>query len=398
MNINRQIQTQEQEIKELKNEIIRLKTQLNIALQQQPQSPQQQFPSSSSLHISSLNNNNRHYLTRSASSGGILPFHPNHVLNHNHSNNNQQSPSKSSRRSHHQLPSTPLFEQSRIVKEYEDQKKRRVSRISRESRLVESHDPHNEISPNSSIESADSTIRSSFFRSPHNNSQIYLNSPIGGNDHRSEGYSRGNFTRRTGLTGSSTSHYSTPSSSMEVSSSSSSMNRRSAQPSINLDEELARQLQYGASPSEFEDTSFLSQQGFISSEPFHDDSSPLSSSDEYHGVSSNRRRSSSSNLLNVNNNNTFNDMNSYEQLRQLEDVKVGVKPEILKRLSNIPFQGGKAMISKCSICLNHFSKDETITYLPCLHYYHHSCIMKWFKDNHTCPICKFDLNDDHSLQ
>jgi hypothetical protein len=30
--------------------------------------------------------------------------------------------------------------------------------------------------------------------------------------------------------------------------------------------------------------------------------------------------------------------------------------------------------------------------LECKHYFHTECIIPWFKNNHACPTCRFDLN------
>lgn len=40
----------------------------------------------------------------------------------------------------------------------------------------------------------------------------------------------------------------------------------------------------------------------------------------------------------------------------------------------------------CSICLEKFVDNEIIATLPCLHVYHHKCVIQSNKD--TCPICR----------
>jgi len=47
----------------------------------------------------------------------------------------------------------------------------------------------------------------------------------------------------------------------------------------------------------------------------------------------------------------------------------------------------------CSICLGPFENGETITVLPCLHFYHDPCLSEWIKNHHICPLCKKNLND-----
>ncbi|CAG2248659.1 RNF115_126 [Mytilus edulis] len=60
----------------------------------------------------------------------------------------------------------------------------------------------------------------------------------------------------------------------------------------------------------------------------------------------------------------------------------------------------------CAICFEDFSLDEEVKRLPCDHYYHNDCIVKWLEmvikwlEMHgTCPVCRKDLNGvDSSLQ
>jgi hypothetical protein len=46
---------------------------------------------------------------------------------------------------------------------------------------------------------------------------------------------------------------------------------------------------------------------------------------------------------------------------------------------------------KCSICLEHFRREEMVRTLPCFHSYHANCIDPWLRSNSTCPICKHDI-------
>ena len=45
---------------------------------------------------------------------------------------------------------------------------------------------------------------------------------------------------------------------------------------------------------------------------------------------------------------------------------------------------------ECSICLERYKVDDSITELPCSHLYHRSCIEQWFVEetNNNCPICR----------
>jgi len=44
------------------------------------------------------------------------------------------------------------------------------------------------------------------------------------------------------------------------------------------------------------------------------------------------------------------------------------------------------IIEQCPICLEDIS-DNSYT-LECNHKYHIECIIKWFRNKHTCPLCK----------
>ncbi len=50
----------------------------------------------------------------------------------------------------------------------------------------------------------------------------------------------------------------------------------------------------------------------------------------------------------------------------------------------------------CSICLCPFEEKEQVKKLTCHHFFHHDCIMTWFKNNSTCPICKSSLKVETS--
>ena len=111
---------------------------------------------------------------------------------------------------------------------------------------------------------------------------------------------------------------------------------------------------------------------------------------------------------------------SYEELMQLEDVKVGLSPAAFSRLPcvdatetngichSLPLslaclrdhsmkhhqQGYTAEMLKrlknCVICCDEFEMKEKLVTLPCLHVYHHRCIRTWFQASHLCPVCKHD--------
>ncbi|KAH0688810.1 hypothetical protein KY289_016168 [Solanum tuberosum] len=51
--------------------------------------------------------------------------------------------------------------------------------------------------------------------------------------------------------------------------------------------------------------------------------------------------------------------------------------------------------SDCCICLREFEQDDTcgVTILnACSHRFHSACIIPWFDENKTCPICRTHVN------
>ncbi|KAL2253682.1 uncharacterized protein LOC105168666 [Sesamum indicum] len=70
-------------------------------------------------------------------------------------------------------------------------------------------------------------------------------------------------------------------------------------------------------------------------------------------------------------------------------------------LQNVAVNGGKdddgaSMLAKesCSICLEGFSNGGRGTRLPCSHMFHENCILRWLRENHVCPLCRYELPID----
>ncbi|PKI65823.1 hypothetical protein CRG98_013777 [Punica granatum] len=47
--------------------------------------------------------------------------------------------------------------------------------------------------------------------------------------------------------------------------------------------------------------------------------------------------------------------------------------------------------SDCSICLGAFKAGMELTEMSCSHIFHGSCIKKWLKQSHTCPLCRYRM-------
>ncbi len=47
--------------------------------------------------------------------------------------------------------------------------------------------------------------------------------------------------------------------------------------------------------------------------------------------------------------------------------------------------------NECVICLGEYDLGESITTLPCLHFFHTGCIRSWLESNNNCPVCKYEI-------
>lgn len=86
---------------------------------------------------------------------------------------------------------------------------------------------------------------------------------------------------------------------------------------------------------------------------------------------------------------------NYEQLVELEDVRLGLSIKDINANSYIYAKGTKLVlnISICIICQEFFkSNSEIIREMNCGHPYHIECIDRWFEENVSCPICKHVFN------
>ena len=46
-------------------------------------------------------------------------------------------------------------------------------------------------------------------------------------------------------------------------------------------------------------------------------------------------------------------------------------------------------VLECCVCLCGFEAHEEVSELSCKHFFHKSCLEKWFGNNHaTCPLCR----------
>lgn len=48
-------------------------------------------------------------------------------------------------------------------------------------------------------------------------------------------------------------------------------------------------------------------------------------------------------------------------------------------------------VSECAVCREHYQLEDAVIELPCLHFFHHDCILPWLRRNGTCPVCRYKL-------
>jgi hypothetical protein len=90
---------------------------------------------------------------------------------------------------------------------------------------------------------------------------------------------------------------------------------------------------------------------------------------------------------------------TYEELLELEDVKVPTKAAILDRLPTHAHAGGAAVgDATCAVCMVDYEDGEEVMTLPCggnkKHAFHSACIRRWLGEySKKCPVCNFVLDE-----
>jgi hypothetical protein len=83
---------------------------------------------------------------------------------------------------------------------------------------------------------------------------------------------------------------------------------------------------------------------------------------------------------------------TYEELLELEDVKVTASDGAMQRLRQTTVGGdGFASVieSACLVCQEDWQQGEQVMTLHCQHSFHKSCIQRWLMEySNKCPVCK----------
>jgi len=88
----------------------------------------------------------------------------------------------------------------------------------------------------------------------------------------------------------------------------------------------------------------------------------------------------------------MNSTDDYENLENLEDVKVTISEDEFNKLDHITVEND--CINECHVCLDGFKVGDIKVILKCKHYFHRDCVYKWLCYEKTnCPICRYDVRD-----
>jgi len=83
---------------------------------------------------------------------------------------------------------------------------------------------------------------------------------------------------------------------------------------------------------------------------------------------------------------------SYENLVDLEDVRVTVPPAVVKNFPVTHYNSSAAhndADAKCAICQVEYAEGEELMKLPCQHSFHSECASEWLTSySKNCPMCK----------
>lgn len=59
--------------------------------------------------------------------------------------------------------------------------------------------------------------------------------------------------------------------------------------------------------------------------------------------------------------------------------------------------GRQEAAKECQICLDSFKRGTKILELPCEHGFCLTCIRRWLHNHRTCPVCRFEFPDQHTV-
>ncbi|CAA7398265.1 unnamed protein product [Spirodela intermedia] len=88
-----------------------------------------------------------------------------------------------------------------------------------------------------------------------------------------------------------------------------------------------------------------------------------------------------------------------EHLAETDGSRRGAPPASSSFVENLP----RVVFSEdheknggliCAICKDPLLTGTQVSQLPCLHFYHPSCILPWLSSRNSCPLCRYELPTD----
>uniref|UniRef100_A0A1D1ZE03 E3 ubiquitin-protein ligase RING1 n=1 Tax=Anthurium amnicola TaxID=1678845 RepID=A0A1D1ZE03_9ARAE len=88
-----------------------------------------------------------------------------------------------------------------------------------------------------------------------------------------------------------------------------------------------------------------------------------------------------------------------EHLAEMGTSRRGAPPAAASFLDNLPCVNVSKALEKngiliCAICKDPLLVGTEASQLPCLHFYHPSCIRPWLASRNSCPVCRYELPTD----
>lgn len=82
---------------------------------------------------------------------------------------------------------------------------------------------------------------------------------------------------------------------------------------------------------------------------------------------------------------------------------IRIREDIILNLNEFQFKHANKYIEKiedtCAICLEKFKRTDIVKEFKCeKHVFHKDCLKKWLKKSNKCPLCKFDIMEEHLLE
>jgi len=89
------------------------------------------------------------------------------------------------------------------------------------------------------------------------------------------------------------------------------------------------------------------------------------------------------------NNALLESRDEFDSLDTVEKNDSSVLDYESQKYSKIKIKHKRAEI--CCICMDHFSCNQQVYWLPCKHLFHNQCLNEWVKYKNDCPTCRNEL-------